>query len=122
MECLQRAIVPETTGTADPKGNGGSSCDDLRRKAFDSYAECYSQPSGEPLYTLSVKDWDEIVEIVGLKTLFERWEASKDPEVDFGGRGWMSGTSCIFFTQFSVTLLSSIVSKPECHYLFPLIL
>ena len=76
MECLQRALVLETTGPLDLAGaNEISPCDDLRRKAFDSHAECYIQNG---LCTLGVKDWVEIVEVVDLKTLFGSWEALKE--------------------------------------------
>jgi hypothetical protein len=72
MECLQRVLVPEATGPKEMGGQGGSPCDELRKKAFDSHAECYVQNG---VCTLSVKDWVEIVEVVDLKTLFGSWEA-----------------------------------------------
>jgi len=124
MECLQRALVPETTGPVEPRANGRSPCDDLKRKAYESYAECYVQPSGEPLYTLSVKDWAEVVELIDLKTLYGSREALKEPDKS----SWRPERLDVwnymhFFTQFSlsVILLNSVWWKPECC-LFPLIL
>ena len=75
MECLQRLLVPEATGPEEMGKQGTSPCDELRKKAFESHAECYVQNG---VCTLSVKDWIEIVEVVGLKTLFGNWEALKE--------------------------------------------
>lgn len=75
MECLQLVLVPEATRPEEVGTQGRSPCDELRKKAFDSHAECYVQNG---LCTLSVKDWTEIVEVVDLKTLFGSWEALKE--------------------------------------------
>jgi hypothetical protein len=75
MECLQRVLVPEATGPEETGKQGRLPCDELRKKAFDSHAECYVENG---VCTLSVRDWKEIVEVVDLKTLFGSWEASKE--------------------------------------------
>jgi len=75
MECLQLALVPDAVGPQEVEEHGGSPCDVLRRKAFDSHARCYIE-SG--VCALGLEDWMQIVEIVDLKTLFGSWEALKE--------------------------------------------
>ncbi|KIM39479.1 hypothetical protein M413DRAFT_52508, partial [Hebeloma cylindrosporum] len=73
MECLQRVLLPEATGPIQPGANPWRTpCGDLRKKAFDSHAECYIQNG---VCTLGVKDWAQILEVVDLKTLFGSWES-----------------------------------------------
>jgi hypothetical protein len=75
MECLQLTLVPDAIGSQEVEEHGGSACDVLRRKAFDSHARCYIE-SG--VCALGLKDWTKIVEIIDLKTLFGSWEALKE--------------------------------------------
>ncbi|KIM39491.1 hypothetical protein M413DRAFT_192033 [Hebeloma cylindrosporum] len=99
MECLQRALVPEATEPIGTEVKGGSLCDKLRSKAFDSHAECYIQ-SG--VCTLAVKDWLEIIEIIDLKTLFGSWEALKE--------ALQAATGCLeLYLFFLETLAPSIL-------------
>lgn len=67
MQCLQRALVPEATGTKP-----GVTCDSIKKKAFGTHAGCYV---GSGLCKLSPSDWVAVVDIVRLKTLFENWDA-----------------------------------------------
>jgi len=68
MQCLQRVLVPEATGAP----GAAATCDDLESKAFASHSTCYVDNG---LCTLGPKDWAAIVEIVGVKTLFDSKEA-----------------------------------------------
>ncbi|KAF8962393.1 hypothetical protein BDZ97DRAFT_1824858 [Flammula alnicola] len=71
MECLQRTLVPEATGAPDAV----QTCAELTEKAFDSHPKCYID-SG--LCWLGVKEWVEIVKIIGVGTLFASWDATKE--------------------------------------------
>ena len=71
MLCLQRDLVPYALGAAQ----GFSNCQTLQDFAFSTHPGCYVS-SG--LCTLPVTDWEVIVEkIVGVKTLFDTWDALK---------------------------------------------
>lgn len=69
MHCLQTALVPLATGDVD------MTCRGLEETAFDTHAGCYI---GSGLCALGVKDWEAIVEIVGVKTLVGSWDAWKE--------------------------------------------
>jgi hypothetical protein len=71
MKCLQHALIPEGTG-----GVGAvETCNELRDKAFDSHARCYLENG---LCALPLSDWETIVGIVSLKTMFSSWKAVKE--------------------------------------------
>ncbi|KAH9479093.1 hypothetical protein JR316_0007672 [Psilocybe cubensis] len=96
MQCLQRVLVPDATESeadnrkpgeldhsdtksaresTDTGSNNNKRCDALKQKAFDSHSECYL---ANGLCSLSGRDWVEIVEIIGIKTLFDSWAAIKE--------------------------------------------
>ncbi|KIY74369.1 hypothetical protein CYLTODRAFT_484685 [Cylindrobasidium torrendii FP15055 ss-10] len=66
MVCLQTALVPYATG------NTSTTCDELEHAAFATHPACYVD-SG--FCELPPTDWVAVVDIVGLKTLFESWDA-----------------------------------------------
>lgn len=70
MKCLQDTLIPEATGDADAV----KTCDELKDKAFNSHAPCYLKNG---LCSLPPSDWEVIVSIVGLQTLFSSWDAEK---------------------------------------------
>ncbi|KAG5634686.1 hypothetical protein H0H81_001098 [Sphagnurus paluster] len=63
MQCLQRELIPEATGTA-----ASATCASIQKKAFLSHARCYVD-SG--LCKLPPTDWVSIVQIVEIPTLFK---------------------------------------------------
>ncbi|CAK5266083.1 unnamed protein product, partial [Mycena citricolor] len=70
MHCLQEALVPEATGSA----NSSTDCSALEDRAFSTHAPCYIKNG---LCTLPPIDWDEIIDVVGVQTLFNSWDALK---------------------------------------------
>lgn len=101
MQCLQRVLVPDATesdadeleleldsesdsiSVHEAIDNGSNiepalrnrRCSALKQKAFDSHSECYLSNG---LCSLSGRDWVQIVEIIGVKTLFDSWDAIKE--------------------------------------------
>ncbi|PPQ80729.1 hypothetical protein CVT25_001849 [Psilocybe cyanescens] len=94
MQCLQRVLVPDATApdsklkldsdSESVHGTNGSDsesflkdrrCSALKEKAFDSHSACYLSNG---LCSLSGRDWVQIVEIIGVKTLFDSWDAIKE--------------------------------------------
>jgi hypothetical protein len=67
MQCLQRTLIPEATGSAV-----NVTCDSIKKKAFGTHAGCYV---GNGVCTLPPSDWLAIIRIVEFKTLFENWDA-----------------------------------------------
>ncbi|KAK0188356.1 hypothetical protein F5146DRAFT_1139871 [Armillaria mellea] len=65
MHCLQEALVPDALGSAE-------TCSQLEDKAFGTHAKCYIDNG---LCFLPVVDWEAIVKIVELRTLFQSWDA-----------------------------------------------
>ena len=63
MQCLQKNLVPEATGSG-----AGVTCDSIEKRAFGSHAGCYLE-SG--VCKLEPKDWLAIAGIVEFKTFFE---------------------------------------------------
>ncbi|TFK37400.1 hypothetical protein BDQ12DRAFT_699122 [Crucibulum laeve] len=88
MQCLQRALIPEATGSI----TAAKSCETLNDKAFASHPACYVN---DGVCTLPLTDWIAIVEIVQIPTLFGSWEASL-ATVETGG-------GCAEFYAFLIT-------------------
>ncbi|KAK0501844.1 hypothetical protein EDD18DRAFT_1144667 [Armillaria luteobubalina] len=65
MHCLQESLVPDALGSAE-------TCSQLEDKAFGTHAKCYIDNG---LCFLPVVDWEAIVKIVELRTLFQSWDA-----------------------------------------------
>lgn len=68
MQCLQDALIPEATGQ-DPTI---TTCQKLKSKAFETHPKCYIQ-SG--VCQLPRTDWEALLNIIGIKTLFQSWGA-----------------------------------------------
>jgi Stanniocalcin family. len=85
MHCLQTALIPEATGEMN------KTCDEVRKKAFGTHAECYVDTG---VCMLPLEDWLAIVDIVDVKTLFASWDAF-DASVKVGVR-------CLEFRAFLV--------------------
>ncbi|KAK7057665.1 hypothetical protein R3P38DRAFT_3252746 [Favolaschia claudopus] len=85
LHCLQEALVPDASGA--PHADG--SCAALKKTAFDSHAPCYVSNG---LCTLNPSDWIAIVEIVGIETLFDSWDAFKATLT--------AGTDCLEFYAY----------------------
>jgi len=90
MQCLQRTLVPEATGSA-----AGVTCDVIEKKAFASHASCYVH-SG--LCWLPPTDWLAIVHIVGIDTLV----GSKDALVESLESGGGCLAAYLFFLKHLV--------------------
>lgn len=78
MECLQKELVPE----AIEAQGAATTCAALEEKAFDSHSRCYVQ-SG--VCTLPPTDWETILRVVGLGTLFGSWNALKEARLTLAG-------------------------------------
>ncbi|KAF7984006.1 hypothetical protein HWV62_17494 [Athelia sp. TMB] len=68
MHCLQLALV------GDAIDANATTCSALETQAFGTHAGCYVSNG---LCTLGIHDWEAIIEIVDIKTLFESWDAFK---------------------------------------------
>lgn len=68
MHCLQLALVSDTIDE-DP-----TTCSALSTQAFGTHAGCYLDNG---LCSLGIHDWEAILEIVQLQTLFMNWDAFK---------------------------------------------
>ncbi|KAJ7270092.1 hypothetical protein B0H12DRAFT_1009291, partial [Mycena haematopus] len=82
MHCLQEALVPDAIAAP----NAATSCAALEDKAFATHANCYVSNG---VCKLPLSDWDAILEIVDVKTLFDSWLAF-DATVT-------AGTDCLEF-------------------------
>lgn len=68
--CLQEKLVPFVDGSMSKN----VTCDELEKYAFSTHPYCYVD-SG--FCKLSVKDWEAVVQIVGLETLVKSWDIFK---------------------------------------------
>ena len=68
MHCLQTSLVP------DAIDSNATTCPTLKTRAFGTHARCYVSNG---LCSLGILNWEAIVEIVGIKTLFASWDALK---------------------------------------------
>jgi len=85
MHCLQMALVPEATA------NQGTTCSQLEDRAFGTHARCYLE-SG--VCDLPPSDWEAILDIVNIETLFQSWDAFKATV--------QAATGCVEFYAFLV--------------------
>ena len=65
MHCLQTALVPLLEDEV-------KDCDAIRRFAISSHAQCYLESGW---CKLEMQDWLTVLHIIGLKKLFESWNA-----------------------------------------------
>ena len=68
MHCLQSSLVP------DAIDSNATTCSALETKAFGTHAGCYVSNG---LCSLGILNWEAIIEIVDIKTLFASWDALK---------------------------------------------
>jgi len=69
MQCLQEALIPEAQGISEI-----TTCEQLDDYAFSTHPKCYIDNG---FCTLPPSDWEEVVKIVGIKTMFGSWNAIK---------------------------------------------
>ncbi|KAJ7736899.1 hypothetical protein B0H16DRAFT_1425555 [Mycena metata] len=70
LHCLQEALIPDATGAPDAT----TSCSALEDKAFGTHAGCYVSNG---VCKLPLPDWEAILDIVGIETLVDSWDAFK---------------------------------------------
>ncbi|KAF7289358.1 hypothetical protein MIND_01398100 [Mycena indigotica] len=70
LHCLQLALVDDALG----RPNATSTCQQLEDKAFASHAGCYVDNG---VCKLPPSDWEAIIKIVDITTLFDSWDAFK---------------------------------------------
>jgi len=68
MHCLQLALV------GDAIDANATTCFALETQAFGTHAGCYVDNG---LCSLGIPDWEAIIQIVDIKTLFDSWDAFK---------------------------------------------
>ncbi|KAJ7189560.1 hypothetical protein GGX14DRAFT_484836 [Mycena pura] len=71
MHCLQVALVPDAVGAMGAAAN----CIALEHKGFATHADCYVH-SG--ICKLPPSDWEAVLNIVDIKTLFDSWDALRE--------------------------------------------
>lgn len=68
MHCLQLALVTDATDV------NATTCEALEDHAFGTHARCYVDNG---VCKLGIEDWEAILEIVDIETLFQSWDAFK---------------------------------------------
>ncbi|KAJ7072718.1 hypothetical protein C8F01DRAFT_1045497 [Mycena amicta] len=70
MHCLQTALVDDAVG----RPGAARTCAALADKAFATHADCYIRNG---VCKLPPSDWEAILNIIDIKTLFDSWDALK---------------------------------------------
>jgi hypothetical protein len=68
MHCLQLKLVPDATGL------NATTCKALEDYAFGTHPGCYVDNG---VCKLDVDDWEAILEVVDIRTMFRSWEGFK---------------------------------------------
>lgn len=89
MQCLQRALVTDVIHpqTLDNVLRPHMDCHKVQQIAFESHADCYLDNG---ICSLQIRDWLEIIRIVGVGTVVGSWDALEETLTVAGGclRSW----------------------------------
>ncbi|KAJ7032745.1 hypothetical protein C8F04DRAFT_1106401 [Mycena alexandri] len=91
LHCLQVALVPDFVPDATGSPNATATCQALEDKAFGTHAGCYVSNG---VCKLPLSDWEAILDIVGIETLVDSWDAFKATLT--------AGTECLDFIAFLI--------------------